>query len=49
MNQSGEQNNRKRDELLVFGFICIVLFPALSVAIIGSYGLAVWMSHAFGG
>lgn len=49
MSYPDEQDNRKRDELLVFGFICVVLFPVLSVAIIGGYGFAVWMSHAFGG
>ena len=40
---------RKRRELMTFLFLCVVLFPAVSVALIGSYGLAVWISHAFGG
>ena len=39
----------KREELLTFLFICVLLFPALSVALIGSYGLVVWLSHAMGG
>ena len=39
----------KREELLTFLFICVVLFPALSVALIGSYGLMVWLRHALGG
>ena len=43
------RNSRKRDELLTFLFICVVLFPGLSVALIGSYGLMVWLSHAMGG
>lgn len=42
-------NKSKRDELLTFLFICVVLFPGLSVALIGSYGLMVWLSHAMGG
>ncbi|WP_245932483.1 periplasmic nitrate reductase, NapE protein [Isoalcanivorax indicus] len=40
---------RRRRELLTFLFLCVVLFPALSIALIGSYGLAVWISHAMGG
>ena len=41
--------HRVRRELATFLFLCVVLFPALSIALIGSYGLAVWLSHAFGG
>lgn len=40
---------RQRREFLTFLFLCVVLFPALSIALIGSYGLAVWISHALGG
>lgn len=33
----------KRQELLVFLFITVVLFPLLSVMIVGGYGFAVWI------
>ncbi len=40
---------RRRDELVVFLIICVVLFPALTVAVMGLYGLIVWISHMLGG
>lgn len=33
----------KRRELLLFLFITVVLFPVLSVMIVGGYGFAVWI------
>ena len=41
--------NKKRKELKALGFIIVVLFPALSIAAVGSYGLVIWMIQAFGG
>ena len=32
----------KRRELYLFLFITVVLFPVLSVMIVGGYGFAVW-------
>lgn len=33
----------RRQELLVFLFLAVVLAPILAVAIVGSYGFAVWI------
>ncbi|NLA67008.1 MAG: hypothetical protein GX856_01955 [Gammaproteobacteria bacterium] len=35
----------RRGELLLFLFITVVLFPLLSVMIVGGYGFAVWISQ----
>ncbi|MGB2740143.1 MAG: trimethylamine N-oxide reductase system protein TorE [Cognaticolwellia sp.] len=43
----GEKSKDK--ELKALGFIIVVLFPALSIAAVGSYGLVIWMIQAFGG
>lgn len=32
----------KRRELLMFLFLTVVLFPLLSVMIVGAYGFAIW-------
>jgi len=37
----------KRRELILFLFITIVLFPILSVMIVGGYGFAVWFWQMF--
>lgn len=39
----------KRRELYLFLFLTVVLFPLLSIAIVGSYGLAVWIWQIFTG
>lgn len=39
----------KRQELLTFFFLAAVLFPVLSVAIVGAYGLSVWIYQIFTG
>jgi nitrate reductase NapE component len=39
---------KRTDELAVFLLICVVLFPVLTVGIMGLYGLAVWISHMLG-
>jgi nitrate reductase NapE len=41
--------NKKHKELKALGFIIVVLFPALSIAAVGSYGLVIWMIQVFGG
>jgi nitrate reductase NapE len=33
----------KKQELKLFIFIVVVLFPLASVAIIGTYGLVIWL------
>ena len=45
--QTGQQT--KRRELLLFLFITVVLFPLLSVMIVGGYGFAVWIYQMFAG
>jgi len=39
----------KRRELTLFLFITVVLFPLLSVMIVGGYGFAVWIWQMFNG
>jgi nitrate reductase NapE len=36
---------RKRMEIFAFLFLTAVLMPALAVAVVGSYGLTVWISQ----
>jgi len=33
----------KRGERRVFIFIAVILFPALSIILVGGYGFAIWM------
>lgn len=35
----------KKDERNMFLFMTVVLFPVLSVAIVGGYGFMVWISQ----
>ena len=35
----------KKSELKAFLFIAVVLFPLLSVGIVGGYGFLIWMSQ----
>lgn len=39
----------KRSELLAFLFLTVVLAPAVTVAIVGGYGFAVWMYQLIAG
>jgi nitrate reductase NapE len=39
----------KRRELYLFLFITVVLFPVLSVMIVGGYGFGVWIWQMFNG
>jgi nitrate reductase NapE len=38
-----ERPRRRRMEIFAFLFLTAVLMPALAVATVGSYGLAVWI------
>ena len=40
---------RKRMEIFAFLFLTAVLMPALAVATVGSYGLAVWVYQMMAG
>lgn len=46
---TGTGQRGKRRELLLFLFITVVLFPLLSVMIVGGYGFAVWIYQMFAG
>ena len=39
----------RRAELKAFLFLTVVVFPVLAVAVVGSYGLAVWIYQLFAG
>ena len=40
-----EDQQTKQQERRLFLFIAIVLFPLLSVALVGGYGLIIWISQ----
>ena len=40
---------RRRRELLMFLFLTVVLWPAIAVAFVGSWGLVVWLYQALTG
>lgn len=44
-----DQSTEKMAELKGFLFLTVVLAPALSVALVGSYGLALWIYQIFTG
>jgi nitrate reductase NapE len=39
----GDGATAKRNELKVFLFLTVVLWPVLAVAVVGTYGLIVWV------
>ena len=39
----------KREERRVFVLLAVVLFPVLSVAVVGGYGFLVWMYQIING
>jgi len=44
-----ERPRRRRKEIFAFLFLTAVLMPALAVATVGSYGLAVWIYQMIAG
>ncbi|MCL1051502.1 trimethylamine N-oxide reductase system protein TorE [Shewanella abyssi] len=48
-NPPNEQKSHKKDELKAVSFIIFILFPALSIAFVSTYGFIIWMIQAFGG
>lgn len=40
---TNERLHRKRMEIFAFLFLTAILIPALAVATVGGYGLAVWI------
>ena len=48
-NDTGGRPRRRRMEIFAFLFLTAVLIPALAVATVGSYGLAVWVYQMIAG
>jgi nitrate reductase NapE len=48
-NDSTGHARRRRMEIFAFLFLTAVLMPALAVATVGSYGLAVWIYQIVNG
>lgn len=48
-NDTDGRLRRRRMEIFAFLFLTAVLMPALAVATVGSYGLAVWIYQAMAG
>lgn len=42
MPSADDASQRARKETRLFYFLIVVLFPALSVAVVGGYGFIVW-------
>jgi periplasmic nitrate reductase NapE len=43
IDETSARSLRKRMEIFAFLFLTAVVMPALAVATVGSYGLAVWL------
>ena len=41
----GEARHERRMETAMFIFLAVLLFPALSVILVGGIGFAIWMTH----
>jgi len=39
---------RRKRELLAFLFLTVVLWPVIAVAVVGGWGLTVWLYQAMG-
>jgi periplasmic nitrate reductase NapE len=48
-HDSQDRIRRRRMEILAFLFLTAVVMPALAVATVGSYGLAVWIYQIIAG
>ena len=48
MGETTGQPGRRR-ELFMFLFLTVVLFPLISVMVVGGYGFAVWIWQIFNG
>ena len=48
-DDASERPRRRRMEIFAFLFLTVFLMPALAVATVGSYGLAVWVYQMVAG
>jgi len=48
-DNSNEKVRRRRMEIFAFLFLTAVLMPALTIATVGGYGLAVWVYQMVAG
>ncbi|MBR0754265.1 periplasmic nitrate reductase, NapE protein [Bradyrhizobium jicamae] len=48
-DDKSERSRRRRMEIFAFLFLTAVVMPALAVATVGSYGLAVWIYQMVAG
>lgn len=44
-----QADSTKRQETKVFAFLTVFLAPMLAVALVGSYGLLIWLYQMFAG
>lgn len=44
-----EPSPTRRDEVIVFSLLTVVLAPVLSVVTVGAYGFAIWMYQLLSG
>ena len=49
VDRADTANQQKKRDLYMFLFLTVVLAPALSVAIVGAYGFAIWMVQLIAG
>lgn len=45
----GQHARRKRRELMIFGFLALVLAPILAVLVVAGFGFVVWMYQLIAG
>ena len=48
-DDANDRSRRRRMEIFAFLFLTAVLMPALAVATVGGYGLAVWVYQMMAG
>ncbi|MBR1125879.1 periplasmic nitrate reductase, NapE protein [Bradyrhizobium lablabi] len=48
-DETSARSRRRRMEIFAFLFLTAVMMPALAVAAVGSYGLAVWIYQIVAG
>jgi len=46
---AADSDKSKKREFLAFLFLTVVLAPALSIALVGSYGFAIWIYQILAG